>query len=288
MGYRFHNLACESSGRWLVGVNESIGPKKKSIATLFDLETQIKVAEFPVSFSFGGNRISIWGSESPIVFSAGWSTTGVAAYDGFTGELLWRNKQVQDVQRVLADTYGRVGVESEKGSFCHLDIRSGELIGRYRGIRAARPIDIDHLAAKTRSSFGVFNIRSAQWLWKTKVDSPYEVASSQSHIAVSEFRLVSIFEVGGNLLTTLSARGESHFVDLSAFERIQVTLSEPNHEHSPVRMWIGSDGKVVKEDAFPLHSDGFGSCYLSSDRLASVDGNIYQFGPFRQVFRLPD
>jgi hypothetical protein len=102
---------------------------------VWNLENGAKVTAFPVEFSSGGRRIALSG-DGQYCAAAQWGEGGVGAYDVTSGALLWRRRDLHDVQRLKFDAFGHRWIACRDEGGCHfLDIVSGKSELVLRGAR---------------------------------------------------------------------------------------------------------------------------------------------------------
>lgn len=126
-----------------------IGRSKRSsgVVQLWDLQTCQLRSEFDTVLENGGSRLAVSPAGDRVLAGA-FTRHGVALYDAASGERLWQNRSVKNLQE-LHFTYSgtHAWCIADVGAARMLDLQSGDVVLRMRAIRWMRPSLLDSRAA---------------------------------------------------------------------------------------------------------------------------------------------
>jgi len=104
--------------------------------SLWSLQDKAKLNDINTVLSYGGNRLAILLTSSPVIVAGSWDD-GVQAYDGISKNILWTRNDLREVQYVIDisnQKLQRVGVIAENNIFYLLNGETGKEIEKINKI----------------------------------------------------------------------------------------------------------------------------------------------------------
>ena len=177
------------------------------------------VTRLATILDFGGERLAITSSRSPIVATGSW-TRGINAYECSVGKRIWSRFQIRNVQQVCdlsEPSNPRLGVVTEGGFFRVLDGLTGETKLKIGYFERVFPSNFGDLyLGISGQHVQLASLNDAAPMWKRKLES-----FAVLHAAFST-----------NLVTYAEAAGSVHCCDFSGREVWKVVPASGEHVRS--------------------------------------------------------
>ena len=259
-------------------------------------------AELDTVLDFGGQRLALCGSATPIVVAGAWERHGVCGY-ALDGTRLWQRKDLRQPQHISPAAGGALVVAGLGQRPLHvLDAESGETVATVRAVRHF--FDSPFSDAGLGSTYGqVALIGKGDWKvrWKsslTESTSVLSAAAGPNAFAVGEGGGFGSHGWSTSWVTCLSLSGDQLWRwacpsqvncpalawDDEASEWLGV-LNHVNNERPDTLVRWSADGEVISEHALDLFAE---YVFLPGGRhLVTSDGAVRETRDGHLVWQLP-
>jgi hypothetical protein len=267
--------------------------------SVWSLPARSLVAELETILDFGGQRLALCGSETPLVVAGAWGRHGIRAY-GVDGRELWQRKDLRQPQQISAAARGALAVVCFDDRSMHvLAAESGDTVAKVRGAR--RFYDSPFAAKGLVEMYGhVGLVDTDRWqlCWRAPVEG-FAILSAAAapdsfavadvvHLVADRRSSVSCLDLGGGVLWRWTAPPQVNCPALAwDAERAEWAglLNDVTNERPDTLVRWSRDGEVVFEHPLALyHVAEFmrtGRYFVTSEGEVrdSRDGTVvWQFG----------